>query len=84
MDENYKHAKAFRDGTARAAHDAEVQFRREAERLANSGQLFPIKTVELGHEVTRFVGDIEATFAPFMQGARWRGKVKGIKRGGER
>lgn len=83
MDENYKHAKAFRDGTQRAAHDAEVALRREQERLANSGKLYPIKSIENGHEVTRYEGDIAAYFGPFM-GVSHKIRVVNPRRGGNR
>ena len=82
MDErNYRQATALLDGTRRAVQDAERTLQQEHARLANSGQLFPVKSVELGHEVTRYVGDIAATFAPFMAPPR-RGRINNPRRGG--
>ena len=77
----YLQAAQHLDGTRRAAQDAERALQQEQSALANSGQLFPVKSVELGHEVTRYVGDIAATFAPFMAPPR-RGRINNPRRGG--
>ena len=80
----YLQAAQHLDGTLRAVEDAERSLQHEHQQLANSGQLFPVKSVELGHEETRYVGDINATFAPFSAGATWRGKLIPPPRGGGR
>jgi hypothetical protein len=66
-DQNIKAANAYLDGARRTLQHAEQVMRQEAEKLANSGQLFETKSrSEAGHTVTRYHGDIAATFAPFM------------------
>ncbi len=75
MDNRLKQARDHLAGTQRATADAERNLQAERNRLANSGKLHPVKTVELGHEVTRYEGDITAYFAPFMQGVTWRGRI---------
>jgi len=77
----YLQAAQHLDGTLRAVEDAERALQQEQQQLSNSGQLFPVKSVELGHEVTRYVGDIAATFAPFMAPPR-RGRINNPRRGG--
>ncbi|HQT62174.1 DUF6582 domain-containing protein [Acidiphilium sp.] len=48
---------------------------------APAGRLIPVTTQENGHTVTRFHGDIAATFAPFMAPPR-RGRITNPRRGG--
>lgn len=83
MDNRLKKARDHLAGTQRAVADAERMLRSEQARLANSGQLYPVESVELGHHVTRYEGDIAATFAHCTMGAVFRGKINRIPfRGG--
>lgn len=65
-DTNFKLARDYLDGATRNLAHAQKVYAEEHSRLANSGRIFPVTTVENGHEVTRYYGDIGATFAPFM------------------
>ncbi|MBU6420183.1 MAG: hypothetical protein KGQ79_10730 [Proteobacteria bacterium] len=67
---NYRQAQDFLEGAQRSARDAERMMQAEQERLANSGKIYPIKTVENGHTITRYIGDPRATFAAFIQPGR--------------
>lgn len=78
---NYRQAQEFLEGAQRTARDAERMMQAEQERLANSGKLYPIKTVENGHQVTRYIGDSAATFQQFtLQGRKF--KIENPRRGG--
>ncbi|GAN79021.1 hypothetical protein SAMN02746095_03039 [Acidocella aminolytica 101 = DSM 11237] len=78
---NYKQAQEFLAGTQRAAQDAEQIVRAEAEKLANCGQIYPIKTIENGHQVTRYIGDSAATFQQFTLPGR-KFTIDNPRRGG--
>ncbi|MDE2318955.1 MAG: hypothetical protein KGK02_04565 [Rhodospirillales bacterium] len=67
---NYRQAQEFLEGAQRTARDAERMVQAEQERLANCGQIFPIRTVENGHTITRYIGDGRAAFAPFITPGR--------------
>lgn len=78
---NYKQAQEFLAGTQRAAQDAERMVRAEHEKLANSGKLYPIRTVENGHTITRYIGDSAATFQQFTLPGR-KFTIDNPRRGG--
>ncbi len=77
---NFRQAQQFAEGTQRAARDAEKILLAEQEKLANSGKLYPVRSVENGHQVTRYVGDSAATFAAFAISGRTF-TVNNLKRG---
>jgi hypothetical protein len=81
-DQHIKAANAYLDGARRTLQRAEQIAREEAEKLANSGRLFETKSrSEAGHTVTRYHGDIAATFAPFTIPGR-KIQVTNPRRGG--
>ena len=79
-DAKFKQAADYLAGARRTLANAERLYAEQHGRLAASGKLYPITTVELGHEVTRYVGDIAATFGPFMAKPR----LGRVARGGGR
>lgn len=79
-DAKFKQAADYLAGARRTLADAERVYAEEHGRLAASGRLYEIKTVEHGHEVTRYAGDISATFGPFMAPPR----LGRVARGGGR
>lgn len=61
-----KAASDYLAGAQRTLRHAEHLYAEERERLASSGRLIEIKSYEDGRVITRYDGDIGATFAPWM------------------